>query len=698
MTVGTESSHAEFVYTGVEANFPAGFPAQDVNDIAVWHVSNASPPVITPLLNGINVNVTIDPATELVTVTAIAGQVPAVAGTIVIDRVTPGTQDTNFANLGGFSAATHQKLHDAEAMRDDEAKYRLGRAILVPTNETMPFTLPAKALRANGGAGSYAGFDGNGNPTIFLPEPPPGFSLQPVNPQPAAQTFFAGPASGPAAPAAFRAIGINDLPAAAMLPLGGAKGAILAKRSAADRDAQWFDFFFNIEEFGGAGDGVTDNTAALNAALVALAGTGGTIYFPAGKYTFTSPITFNFPAGIFSVSIVGAGQDATILTWPGAAGGLTFNYAGVSNGLHVRDLSLTTGTADGGNALTLNMASSVVNVGVAATTDIYRVTMRGDDGYRLNDYWSLGLNIMNVSQVQVHNLTVAGSATQQGIGASVVGDVAAHTFAVLLDISESNFVGLSTGLIYGSFVQGVTVDQTNFTFCTIGIAAAAGETGALVQLAVTASQFNPGAAAGGKGIDFETAVGGVQIISCYFVIGGPNQFGILLGAVSHCIIAYNQMQGNNSTSGNAIVAGAQAGGALGMISHNEIFGWGSAGLGIWLQAASANILVDGNNFVGNASNILNQGTNNIIRDNPGFNPVGPSGIAVGGSPFTYTAGASPETVYIWGGTVSQVAVDKNGGPLNTIAATETNTSFNLAPYEQIKVTYSVAPNMNKMIH
>jgi hypothetical protein len=463
-------------------------------------------------------------------------------------------------------------------------------------------------------------------------------------------------------------------------------------------DAKLKDASLSITDFGGAGDNATDNAAPLNRALAALTGAGGCIYFPPGKYRFNSAVTFNMPPGIFSVSVTGAGQDATVLMWPNAGGGVTFNYAGAASSVHLRDLSITTGVAGGGNGITLNMNASVVNVGVAATSDVYRVTVRGDDGYRAADYWNTGLNIANVSAVQVDNLTVSGSSAQQGIGISIVGLPGSTTYAVLLDIAKSNFVGLATGVLYGSYVQGVTVDQTNFTFVTTGIGDAASETGALVQLAITDSQFNPGMVSGGVGINTQTVIGGLQILNNFFVIGGPSQFGILVGQAGHAQIAYNQMQGLNGTSGNCIVMGPQVLGAPCMVSHNDIYGWANGGLGIWLQSGSAGILVEGNTFVNNSNNILNQGTNNIIINNPGYNPVGPASITVGSSPFTYTAGSSPETVYVWGGTVSQINVDKNGGALTTIAAVQSNCCFDLGPFEQIKVTYSAAPNMNKMIH
>jgi len=67
-------------------------------------------------------------------------------------------------------------------------------------------------------------------------------------------------------------------------------------------------------------------------------------------------------------------------------------------------------------------------------------------------------------------------------------------------------------------------------------------------------------------------------------------------------------------------------------------------------------------------------------------------LAPNPSPFTYTAGSSRETVYIFGGTVSNVSL---GG---TQIAAASPTQVQLAPGEAVTVTYSVAPSMVKDIH
>jgi hypothetical protein len=74
----------------------------------------------------------------------------------------------------------------------------------------------------------------------------------------------------------------------------------------------------------------------------------------------------------------------------------------------------------------------------------------------------------------------------------------------------------------------------------------------------------------------------------------------------------------------------------------------------------------------------------------GIAPPGPEAIAVTGSPFTYTnKDWSPEEIYIFGGTVSKVV--KKGKEI----ASSTGGSYLLLPEESLVVTYSGLPTMLK---
>ena len=66
----------------------------------------------------------------------------------------------------------------------------------------------------------------------------------------------------------------------------------------------------NVRDYGAVGDGITDDTAALRAALLAakVAG-GGVVFMPAGTYVVTSTLAVNGS----NIVLRGAGVDATKL-------------------------------------------------------------------------------------------------------------------------------------------------------------------------------------------------------------------------------------------------------------------------------------------------------------------------------------------------------------------------------------------------
>jgi len=57
----------------------------------------------------------------------------------------------------------------------------------------------------------------------------------------------------------------------------------------------------NVLDYGAVGDGTTDDTAAIQAAITSVSATGGTVYFPTGKYLVTAKITVS---SLYPVSLI----------------------------------------------------------------------------------------------------------------------------------------------------------------------------------------------------------------------------------------------------------------------------------------------------------------------------------------------------------------------------------------------------------
>lgn len=97
---------------------------------------------------------------------------------------------------------------------------------------------------------------------------------------------------------------------------------------------------FSVRAYGAVGNGVTDDTAAINNAITAVNGAGGgVLFFPAGTYLVSSAI----PIGA-SVSLMGAGANCTIIrTNSATADVFSFSYSISGTGFNpiiVRDLRI----------------------------------------------------------------------------------------------------------------------------------------------------------------------------------------------------------------------------------------------------------------------------------------------------------------------------------------------------------------------
>lgn len=79
----------------------------------------------------------------------------------------------------------------------------------------------------------------------------------------------------------------------------------------------------SVKDFGAVGDGVTDDTAAIQAAIDSLgASTGGTIYLPVGTYRTTAILACTQRG----VSLIGDGADASIITAEHSTGAVVRFY------------------------------------------------------------------------------------------------------------------------------------------------------------------------------------------------------------------------------------------------------------------------------------------------------------------------------------------------------------------------------------
>jgi hypothetical protein len=152
--------------------------------------------------------------------------------------------------------------------------------------------------------------------------------------------------------------------------------------------------------YGAVGDGSHDDTAAIQAGLNALGPNNSTLYFPAGTYRITAPLTL---ANRQYVNIIGADPATTTISWGGGStdmmdingvaysriSRLTFNGNNAAYGIIGQNWDGSTGPFDTGNEYSDIVAKNATNVGFScgwsgngcAETSMLRTTFSGIPGW-----------------------------------------------------------------------------------------------------------------------------------------------------------------------------------------------------------------------------------------------------------------------------------------------------------------------------
>jgi hypothetical protein len=357
----------------------------------------------------------------------------------------------------------------------------------------------------------------------------------------------------------------------------------------------------NINWFGGLTT-VSDCAAALVSALAVIQIPGGTVEFPAGKYTFLSQVSYTF-SPVNSVSITGAGSDATILYWPSTSG-LSIHASSAFHNFHMRDLTMATGAS--GTVVGVHLDNSVQG-GAIAQSDFTRVTFRGLDGGAATNYWEKGIDIAGNSLFNYDTCVFYGPVngdTGVGFGVDIKGAPGgAFKYSLIHNFIGCSFFNLGSCIVYGTWVQGVSVTACNFTNVQTGIYLPAASVGA-AQLAVSGSQF----AGSGNCILLAGPLPALNVTSSLFFINA-GQAGIgSSNTLIQAAITGNTFNGNATVVGNSgIFLGG--GGAANVISGNAFFGLGT---GVALAPASSNWNVQSNAYSGCTANVVNAGAGNTI--------------------------------------------------------------------------------------
>ena len=310
------------VYSGSVGVGPYAFTFEvlTASDIAVY--KNATLLTLTT-----DYTVSINTGTGTGTVTLVVAATGADTVTLVGDRAIQRTSD--FVTGGDLFANTLNAELDAQTIYAQQIDEKSERAIRAPVTDptTINMVLPPQATRAS----KALGFNASGNPTQSSS------TLAAIDA--AVTTIQTIAAASPGSSA-----GISHIAAGL--------GAVATTVQAKLRET------VSVKDFGAVGDGVTDDTAAIQAAVdYAALNSPVAVYFPAGTYDISSAVT---KASLNDVTVYGDGAKITF----GAFTAFDFGdlNGALINRIKIYGLHFTNGDAAGDAIFLRNVRYSQVDV------------------------------------------------------------------------------------------------------------------------------------------------------------------------------------------------------------------------------------------------------------------------------------------------------------------------------------------------
>ena len=206
----------------------------------------------------------------------------------------------------------------------------------------------------------------------------------------------------------------------------------------------------NVKDFGAVGDGVADDTAAINSAIAYLNTNNGILFFPAGIYKVIGALTAITKAGC---SILGSGRGATVIANASASGN-TMTIQGLSITISDIEFSptvLRTGTYE----LAFNLA------GFSVCRNIY---IQSASSFVYN-----GIYVFNSSTMWFENIHIRGITGLFGI--YIGGSVGAGTYGCYMKgiLCDTGNTSLTTWISFDSYAYSLTLVMAALLHGRVGI-------------------------------------------------------------------------------------------------------------------------------------------------------------------------------------------------------------------------------------
>ena len=203
-------------------------------------------------------------------------------------------------------------------------------------------------------------------------------------------------------------------------------------------------FGINVLDFGAVGNGTTDDTAAIQAAINSLSSTGGIVYLPSGTYKVSSALVMNTTG----ITLMGANRNSTIISGSNATQNIIEigSLSVLTKGNRVSNLQITSSVA--------KTAGAAIKVFSGHQTDLDHITLMNNMYYGFQFEAGPYQYIYHLTDFEVNS----------GLNAIIVGhDIATYTGVVQELVCTDGTIASQTGVaiklehIQGAFFRDIDV-------------------------------------------------------------------------------------------------------------------------------------------------------------------------------------------------------------------------------------------------
>lgn len=316
MTVSAQILSEQYAGNGVTVSFAYRFKIFDKSEVVVRTIVDATEVASSPLTEGLHYTVSgvgEDGGGEVLFTTA-----PASGITVDLRPLYALTQPSSFRNQGRFLPESHESSFDRRALTDQMLLRLVRRCLHLPDvgEDVAVLELPGRTARAS----MFLGFDANGEPT----------ALSGTGADAGLRTDLAAQTSGADGS---RLLGFRST-------VSGAVGRSLYQKLT--------EIPLTAFDFGAVGDGVADDTAALQALVGYARAFGKPVRIPEGIYIVDINDAADVLEGGGNCVIEGEGMNLTEIRTTGVpSADRTLLLCAATESMTLRNLKLTGPSSDG---------------------------------------------------------------------------------------------------------------------------------------------------------------------------------------------------------------------------------------------------------------------------------------------------------------------------------------------------------------